>query len=64
MDASALADRAWEAQRILLAEEAVLVPLFYPDRYFRTRPWLRELTIDPFNFIDFTRLTCSLPVKP
>lgn len=61
---AAMADRAWEAQRILLAEEVVVVPLFYPDRYFRTRPWLRELTIDPFNFIDFTRLTCSLPVKP
>lgn len=60
-DPADMASHAWEAQRILLADEVVVVPLFYPDRYFRTRPWLRELTIDPFNFIDFTRLTCNLP---
>jgi peptide/nickel transport system substrate-binding protein len=59
-----MAAHAWEAQKILLADEVVVVPLFYPDRYFRTRPWLRELTLDPFNFIDFTRLTCSLPGRP
>ena len=47
---------AWEAQRILLAEQVVSVPLFYPDRYLRKRAWFRGFSIDPFNFLDFTRL--------
>jgi len=47
---------AWEAERILLADEVVMVPLFHPDRFLRRRPWFTGLTIDPFNFLDFTRL--------
>jgi peptide/nickel transport system substrate-binding protein len=39
------------AQRLLLLEAAVAVPLSYPDRYFRTRGWLKGLGVDAFNFL-------------
>lgn len=40
-----------EAQAILLREEAVIVPLYHPDRYFRMAPSLGGLDVDPFNFL-------------
>jgi peptide/nickel transport system substrate-binding protein len=39
------------AEELLLAREAVAVPLYYPDRYYRLRPWLTGLSVDPFNFL-------------
>lgn len=39
------------AQQMLLAEHVVVVPLFFPDRYYRKRPWLEGLGVDPFNFL-------------
>jgi peptide/nickel transport system substrate-binding protein len=34
----------------------VIAPLYHPDRYFRSRPWLRGLTVDPFNFLSLAEL--------
>jgi len=42
-----------EAQRMLLDEFAVIVPIYHPDRYFLRRPWLTGLTFSPFNFLSF-----------
>jgi oligopeptide transport system substrate-binding protein len=40
-----------QAQEILLGEEVVIAPLYHPDRYFRARPDLVGLSVDPFNFL-------------
>jgi ABC-type transport system substrate-binding protein len=40
-----------EAQALLLEEQAVIVALYHPDRYYRSRPKLRGLDVDPFNFL-------------
>jgi len=45
-----------QAQEILLGEEVVLVPLYHPDRYFRARPELAGLSVDPFNFLSLGAL--------
>nr|WP_240486998.1 peptide ABC transporter substrate-binding protein [Hyalangium minutum] len=54
-DAEADASRARtlyaQAQALLLDEQAVIVPLYHPDRYYRSRPKLRGLDVDPFNFL-------------
>ena len=42
-----------QAQKLLLVKYAVMVPLFYPDRYYRLRHGLEGLGIDPFNFLTF-----------
>ncbi|WP_167509038.1 peptide ABC transporter substrate-binding protein [Corallococcus sicarius] len=39
------------AQEVLVGEQAVIVPLYHPDRYFRVRARLRGLDVDPFNFL-------------
>lgn len=41
------------AQAILLDEQVVLVPLYFPDRYFLKRPWLQGLGVDAFNFLTY-----------
>jgi peptide/nickel transport system substrate-binding protein len=41
------------AQAILLDEEVVLTPLYFPDRYFLKRPWLEGLGVDAFNFLTY-----------
>ena len=51
LDAEAATAEFTRAQHLLLVEHAVLVPIYYPDRYFRTRPWIEGLGVDPFNFI-------------
>lgn len=40
-----------QAEAVLLEEQAVIVPLYHPDRYYRSRPRLRGLDVDPFNFL-------------
>ncbi len=45
-----------EAQHLLLREEAVIVPLYHPDRYFRLAPELDGLDVDPFNFLSLRKL--------
>jgi peptide/nickel transport system substrate-binding protein len=45
-----------EAQELLLARAAVLVPLFYPDRYYRRAPGVEGLRVDAFNFLTFAEL--------
>jgi peptide/nickel transport system substrate-binding protein len=40
-----------QAEAMLLDEQAVIVPLYHPDRYYRSRPRLRGLDVDPFNFL-------------
>jgi peptide/nickel transport system substrate-binding protein len=36
---------------VLLDEQAVIAPLYHPDRYYRARSKLRGLDVDPFNFL-------------
>ena len=54
-DAEADAERARslyaQAQAVLLDEQAVIAPLYHPDRYYRARARLRGLDVDPFNFL-------------
>jgi ABC-type oligopeptide transport system substrate-binding subunit len=45
-----------QAQAVLLEEQAVIVPLYHPDRYYRSRPKLRGLDVDPFNFLSLKSL--------
>ncbi|HEY8209772.1 MAG TPA: peptide ABC transporter substrate-binding protein [Myxococcaceae bacterium] len=40
-----------QAQEVLLGEQVVIAPLYHPDRYFRARPELGGLSVDPFNFL-------------
>ncbi|NMO14920.1 peptide ABC transporter substrate-binding protein [Pyxidicoccus fallax] len=39
------------AQEVLVGEQAVIAPIYHPDRYFRARARLRGLDVDPFNFL-------------
>lgn len=43
----------FDAQEVLLGEQVAAVPLYFPNRYFRKRPWLEGLSVDPFNFLTF-----------
>ncbi len=45
-----------EAQEILIESEAVIVPIYHPDRYFRRSPELSGLEVDPFNFLSLRDL--------
>jgi peptide/nickel transport system substrate-binding protein len=45
-----------EAERLLVGEEAILAPIYYPDRYFEAAPGLRGLGVDPFNFLSLSEL--------
>jgi ABC-type oligopeptide transport system substrate-binding subunit len=45
-----------QAQAVLLREEAVIVPLYHPDRYYRMAPELLGLDVDPFNFLSLRNL--------
>jgi ABC-type transport system substrate-binding protein len=40
-----------EAQTLLLSTYTIMVPIYYPDRYYRARPWIEGLSVDPFNFL-------------
>ncbi len=40
-----------QAQEVLVGEQAVIAPLYHPDRYYRARSRLRGLDVDPFNFL-------------
>ncbi len=56
-----------DAQKVLLSEQVVAVPLYFPNRYFRKRPWLDGLSVDPFNFLTFRAMRVKQPeaaVKP
>jgi peptide/nickel transport system substrate-binding protein len=45
-----------DAQEAILERSAVVVPLLYPDRYFRRAPGVEGLRVDPFNFLTFRDL--------
>ena len=45
------------AQEDLLGRWVVLVPLYYPDRYFRRKPWLHGLSFDAYNTLDLRAVT-------
>ena len=45
-----------QAQALLLDEMAVIAPLYHPDRYFRARPSLHGVRVDPFNFLSLREL--------
>jgi ABC-type oligopeptide transport system substrate-binding subunit len=49
-----------QAQQVLLDEEAVIAPLYHPDRYYRVRAKLRGLDVDPFNFLALKSLRLAL----
>jgi len=44
------------AERLLLKDEAVVVPLYHPDRYYRMRAGLHGLGVDAFNFLSLAQL--------
>ena len=46
-----------QAQKLLLAREVVLVPLYHPDRYFRCKPWVHGLNFTPYNTLDLRALS-------
>jgi peptide/nickel transport system substrate-binding protein len=48
-----------QAEAMLVEKDAVLVPLFHPDRYFRKRPWIEGLGVDPFNFLTLRSMRFS-----
>jgi ABC-type oligopeptide transport system substrate-binding subunit len=50
-----------QAQALLLDEMAVIAPLYHPDRYFRVRPFLRGVDVDPFNFLSLRDLRRAGP---
>jgi len=50
-DPSAAADLYRQAESILIDEQAVIAPLYHPDRYYLVRPRLIGLTVDRFNFL-------------
>ncbi|NTX07122.1 peptide ABC transporter substrate-binding protein [Myxococcus sp. CA040A] len=50
-----------QAQEVLVGEQAVIAPLYHPDRYFRARDTLRGLDVDPFNFLALRTLRRSAP---
>ena len=50
-----------EAQHLLLREEAVIAPLYHPDRYFRMAPELLGLDVNPFNFLSLRDLVVRVP---
>lgn len=52
-----------EAQRVLVGEQAIIAPLYHPDRYFRVRGSLTGLTVSPFNFLSLETLGRSAQVK-
>ena len=52
-----------EAQTLLLSTYAVLVPIYHPDRYYRSRSWVAGLSIDPFNFLTLRDIHISAPTK-
>jgi ABC-type oligopeptide transport system substrate-binding subunit len=58
LDPAAMRPIYVQAQKLLLVDDAVVVPIYYPDRYFRKRPWVAGLEINPFNF--FTMRTLHL----
>lgn len=54
-----------QAQELLLGEQAVIVPIYHPDRYFRLKPELVGLHVDPFNFLSLRDLRVrSVPEAP
>jgi ABC-type oligopeptide transport system substrate-binding subunit len=53
-----------QAQQLLLDEQAVIVPLYHPDRYYRARPRLRGLDVDPFNFLALKSLRVAAEAGP
>lgn len=50
-----------QAQEVLVGEQAVIAPIYHPDRYFRARDTLRGLDVDPFNFLALRTLRQSTP---
>ncbi len=48
-----------EAERLLVTDEAVIVPLYHPDRYYLARSSLRGLGVDRFNFLSVGSVTSA-----
>jgi peptide/nickel transport system substrate-binding protein len=61
IDARKMTEAYTKAQNILLAEQAVMVPIYYPNRYFRKREWIQGLGVDPFNFLTFRTMRVAQP---
>ncbi|WP_241759609.1 peptide ABC transporter substrate-binding protein [Pyxidicoccus parkwayensis] len=40
-----------QAQEVLVGEQAVIAPIYHPDRYYRARARLHGMDVDPFNFL-------------
>jgi len=53
---SAAADLYRQAESILVDEQAVIAPIYHPDRYYLVRPRLIGLTVDRFNFLSLSEM--------
>jgi peptide/nickel transport system substrate-binding protein len=62
-DPSAMVDVFAKAQALLLSEQAAVVPLYFPDRYYRKRDWIEGLGVDPFNFLTLRTLRIAGPAR-
>jgi peptide/nickel transport system substrate-binding protein len=60
-DAKAMTETYAQAQQLLQSDEAVALPIYYPNRYYRRRPWIEGLSIDAFNFLTFADLRLKAP---
>jgi peptide/nickel transport system substrate-binding protein len=45
-----------QAEDLLLSEQTVIAPIYYPDRYYRVDPGLLGLKVDAFNFLSLSDL--------
>lgn len=50
-----------KAQQLLQSEQAVALPVYFPNRYYRRRDWVEGLAIDGFNFLTFAQLRLKAP---
>lgn len=53
-----------QAQEVLVGEQAVIAPLYHPDRYYRARARLHGLDVDPFNFLALKSLRLESGATP
>ncbi len=51
LDPAELTQTYAEAEAVLERDAVAVVPLFYPNRFYRRREWLLGLGVDPFNFL-------------
>jgi peptide/nickel transport system substrate-binding protein len=49
------------AEVLVEAKQVAIVPLFHPNRYYRKRPWIQGLGVDPFNVLTLQGMRVARP---